>query len=122
MKRIAFISAFLSMCLFISCNMGEHSSTTESVPHSNNADGFYDGQYSFRRGMEWGELKIEGQAWIAQGLQEMPYGLEQFGYSGAIKGTELVVNRTMYGTNATGEVYAEFDGNHISSGGWTYSR
>lgn len=107
---------------FSSCNFNNEHTSGISNAHSDNADGYYNGQYSFRRGMEWGELKIEGQAWIVQGIQEMPYGLEQFGYSGAIRGNELVVNRTMYGTNATGEVYAEFDGNRISSGGWIYCR
>lgn len=105
-----------------SCNFNDKNTSGIANTHSDNTDGFYDGQYSFRRGMEWGELKIEGQAWIAQGIQEMPYGLEQFGYSGAIIGNELVVNHTMYGTNATGEVYAELDGNRISSGGWSYTR
>lgn len=105
-----------------SCS-SDNKETKSEQAHKNNNDGYYDGQYSFRRGMEWGELKIEGQAWIAQGVQEMPFsGLEQFGYSGVIRGTELIVNQTMYGTNATGEVFAEFDGNKISTGGWTYTR
>lgn len=94
------------------------SSTPESIPHSNNTDGYYDGQYSFRRGMEWGEITIEGQTWNAQGQM----GYAQFGYSGTIIGNNLIVNRTVYGTNATGEVFAEFDGDNISSGGWTFQR
>ena len=108
-------------------NTSEYSNRTSyettKATHQNNSDGYYNGHYTCRKGMEWGNLEIKGNVWSAQGVQEMPYsGLEEFGYSGVIRGNKLIVSSTMYGTNATGKVFAEFDGNKISSGGWTYKK
>jgi len=128
MKKSCFFKRFLpvvsAMLVLAACGGGSSSSeSSESNRHSDNADGYYNGQYSFRRGMEWGQMEIKGNVWVAQGSQESwNGGVEQFGYSGSIRGEELVVNTTMFGTNATGSVYAEFDGRNISSGGWTYKR
>ena len=114
----------VAVLMLAACGGGSSSSaSSESNRHADNADGYYNGQYSFRRGMEWGQMEIKGNIWVAQGAQESwNGGVEQFGYSGSIRGNELVVNTTMFGTNATGSVYAEFNGRNISSGGWTYKR
>lgn len=128
MKKSCFFKRFLpvvsAMLVLAACGGGSSSSaSSESNRHADNADGYYNGQYSFRRGMEWGQMEIKGNIWVAQGAQESwNGGVEQFGYSGSIRGNELVVNTTMFGTNATGSVYAEFNGRNISSGGWTYKR
>ena len=128
MRTKSFITRMLPMMVAVlmlaACGGGSSSSaSSESNRHADNADGYYNGQYSFRRGMEWGQMEIKGNVWVAQGTQESwNGGVEQFGYSGSIRGNELVVNTTMFGTNATGSVYAEFNGRNISSGGWTYKR
>lgn len=118
---LAIIGGIVKSCE--GCSSDKEKPNTTKQFHMNNSDGYYDGHYAYRSGMEWGNLEIKGNVWSAQGLQEMPFsGLEEFGYSGVIRGDELIVSCTMYGTNATGEVFAEFDGNNISSGGWTYRR
>ena len=128
MKIYLHINRFLlidaALLMLAACGGGSsNSASSESNRHADNSDGYYNGQYSFRRGMEWGEMEIKGDVWVAQGAQESwNGGVEQFGYSGSIRGEELVVNTTMFGANVTGCVFAEFDGRNISSGGWTYKR
>lgn len=128
MKRILYIIGIsiptIAIFMLLACSGADNHAVTTTEQHTGNVDGYYNGQYTFRRGQEWGNMEIDGDIWIAQGAQESPFsgGTELFGYSGSIIGNELVVNTTMYGTNATGEVYAEFDGKDISSGGWTYKK
>ena len=68
MKKSCFFKRFLpivaAMLVLAACGGGSSSSTSsDSNRHSGNADGYYNGQYSFRRGMEWGELEINGNVW-----------------------------------------------------------
>ena len=109
-----------------SCSSDDNKEATTKQAHMNNSDGYYDGQYSFRRGLEHGDLEIRGDGWAVTYVDNDPItgSYSPHSFNGRIKGSNLVIGNVQYSYDYSyvGEIFAEFDGKNISSGGWTYTR
>lgn len=130
MKKVVYWILFLAVIGGIgkACesSSSENEKTSSIQAHLNNSDGYYDGHYSFRCGLEYGDLEIRGDGWAVTYVDKNPLtdSYSPHSFNGRIKGSNLIVGDAQYSYDYSyvGEIFAEFDGKNISSGGWTYTR